>query len=196
MPVEVGNSVSHCTQRRHQGCRDGDTGDHCTFLLARQLQDTRYAAKKRNHHVIDGRVGTCEQFGRIVSLQWCHQKIQRRGNERDGKHDAEVLERLHEQFGVVGAEPHTKTDDRTHQRRNQHRANDDGNGVDIQSHTGDNDGHEQDIDCRSTEGDVIADVLTRGLDVNVVRQPQLLAEKFPRFVFEFLVCHNTIVSSF
>ena len=69
MPVEQGDAVSDRTKRGHEGRRYGDTGDNGATFLAGCLKHARDAAEQGYQHVVNGRIGPCEQFRGVAEVQ-------------------------------------------------------------------------------------------------------------------------------
>ena len=192
LPVPVGYAVPYGAQWWHKCRSNGHAGHDRAFVLTREFEYTGYAAKERNQHIVDRRVGTCQQFGRIIRLQRCYQEVQRGRQQTDGEHYSQVLERLDEQVGVVCAESHSEPDNRAHEWRYKHRTNNHRYGVHVQSDRGNHDSHEQDIYIRSAERDIAADVGRCRLCIDIIREAELPAQESHDSLLEFVVFHLLI----
>ena len=160
-----GDAVAHGAERRHEGCGDGHASDNAALVLARGLDDARQAAEEGDEHVVDGGSGSSQQLRRVGQTQGTEEEEDGRGQNADDDHHAVVLQGVFHQIGVFGAQTQAKAQDGTHHGRDQHGADDDGDGVDVQAHRGDDDGAGQDKDVGAFEGDILAD---RGAGVLVV----------------------------
>ena len=189
MPVEVSDAVTHGTERRHECRSDRHTGHHRAFILAREFENTGYTSEESDQYIVDRGVRTRQQFSGVIGLQRRHKEIERGRQQTDNKHNTEVLERMEQQVCIVCTEPHAKPDDRAHKRRDKHRADDYRDGVDIQTHGSDDDRHKEDVDIRSLEGDVTADIRIGCFYVNVVRQTELFAKIMLRPFLKMRVIH-------
>ena len=89
-------------------------------------------------------------------------------------------------------ESHTESDDRAHERRYEHCADDHGYGVHIQPDGGDHDSHEQDVDVRSAERNIAAHIIGCRLRIDIIRKAELLAQESHDSLLEFVVFHLLI----
>ena len=149
-------AIAHRAERRHQGGRNRYAGKHRSLALAGVFQDAGQAAEECNQHVVNSGVGAGQQFRRILQAEGAEEEIQGGSQNADAHHNGQVLERIEHQIPVQSAQTKPEAQDGTHHRRNEHRADDDGNGVDIQAHGGYHNGESQDENVGAPEGDVLA----------------------------------------
>jgi len=128
-------------------------------LPAAHLEDACGAAEEGDQQVVDSRVGACLQLRGIHEVEGGHQEVERRRQERHANHDQQVLARDLKQADIVGAQGETQAENGAHQRRNEHGADDDSRGVDIQPYGCDDDGEAENPQVGTLKGDVGPDGL-------------------------------------
>ena len=170
--VAAGQAEACRAERRHEGGSDGHTGKHGTLLLAALLEDACKAAEEGDGHVVDGGVGAGKQFARVAQVERSEQEVEQRGHKAYRYHHKQVLHRCLHQLHVVGAQAESHTEDGAHQGRYEHGADDDGDGVHIESDGGDDHGNHENPGVRPAEIDVAADGLLGQGGIDVVVQVQ------------------------
>ena len=189
MDFKEREAVADSAEGRHEGCGDGHAADDRPLLLARLLQDAGEAAEEGDEHIVQRGVGTRQQLGGVLQPQGGKQKIEKRGPNADAHHDKEILQRRPHQLVVVNAKAETKAQDGRHNGRDKHRADDDGDGIDIEPHRSDDDGADEDEDIGPSEMDAAANIVRRPLAVEVVGhvyQPQ--KTKLKALLRHFAIC--------
>ena len=116
MPVEQGDAVSDRTKRGHEGCRYGDTGDNGATFLAGCLKHARDAAEQGYQHVVNGRIGPCEQFRGVAEVQRAQYEEQGGGGNTDGNHDEIILQREFDQPVVPDTQAEAEAEYGPHHR--------------------------------------------------------------------------------
>lgn len=174
-----GDSVASGAERRHQGGGDGHAGDDGERLrLARRGHDAGESAEGGDQHVEDGGPGSRQQF-RLRVAERGEQEVQGGGDQTDADHQSEVACRALEQLHVEGADGEADSVDGPHQRGDEHRADDDGGGVDVEPDGGDEDGEEEHPDVDAAELHRLRDGVDGGLHVGVAVDAQQLARVPP-----------------
>ena len=165
-----GEAVAGCAERRHQGGGDGHARDDGDGLrLAGCGHDAGQTAEKGDEHVEDSGPSACQQF-RLRVAERRDQEVQERGQQTDQHHNAEVLDGLLQQVFIHYAHGETDAVDGSHQGRNQHCADDDGGGVDVQSHRSHDDGKHQNPHIHPAELHAFGYGVNGGLVVGVLAQ--------------------------
>ena len=138
--LPCGDAIAGGAERRHQGGGDGHTRHHRKRqILAGSGHDAGQSAEGGDEHIVDGGTRTGQKF-RLGIAQRRQQEVEGGSQQADNHHHQQVANRLAQQFHVVDTHRKAHPVDRSHQGGNQHGADDDGGGVDIQSHRSDDDG--------------------------------------------------------
>ena len=141
---------------------------------------------------VDGRIGSGQKLGRVGERKRCNKKIQHRRYQRDGHHHGEVLQRGHHEFHVVCPERESRPEDRTHQRRYEHRSDDDRDRVHVQTHGSDHHGKRENPCVRPTEMHVLPYLALSALGVKMTGQAGCFLKKMFQSCRK---CHNCQFSS-
>ena len=96
------------------------------------------------------------------------QKIECGGGQTDADKDAQVAQRQANQPQILDTGTIADTDDRPHQRRDQHGADDDGGGVDVEADRGDQDGEKKHPQIGAADRNAATDRLVDHLGVILV----------------------------
>ena len=167
MHVQVGQPVAGGTQRRHEGGGDGYPGEHCAALFAAAFQDAGQAAEKGDNHVVDGGGGAGFQLRGIHQRKRREDEEERGGRKGNDHHYQEVLGGRFEEVQVVGSQGQAHADDGAHEGRDQHGADDDRRGVDIEPHGSQHDGESQNPDIGPAEPNARLDALGGAFRVHI-----------------------------
>ena len=171
VPAQVREAVSGRAQGRHQGGGDGHAGQDGTPLLAAVLQDAGEAAEEGDQHVVDGRRRAGVELRRGDGLQRGDDVEERGEDQRHDDHDEQVHRGELQELGVSGPQRQAHADDRPHQRGDEHRADDDGRGIDAQAGRSDHDRAGKDPDVGAAEGDGRADPVAGRDGVHLALDP-------------------------
>ena len=125
-------SITRRTERRHECRSDGDPRDHIpSTTTSREGNDTSGTTEEGDEYVIDRRRSTCQQL-RLRLLQRTDEEVNRSGEYADEHSDTEVLQRTLQQVKVIRPHSEPYPDDRSHERGDEHRTDDDGSRIDIE----------------------------------------------------------------
>ena len=143
--------------------------------LRRRQRGERFALRRDG---LRQRPRTRQQF-RLRVAERRKNEIDRRCQETDTHHYPQIAKGTLQQLHVERADSQADAVDRTHQRRDQHGADDDRRGVDIQPDGRDNDGEKQNPDVDAAELDRAADGGNGRLDIGVIVNDQQGLEPAP-----------------
>ena len=146
-------------------------------FLAAILQNARETAEQGDEYVVDGRGGARLQLRGIGQRQRRKDEIDRGRQQGDDHHDQQILQGRFQQVHVVGAQREAGADDRPHQRGYEHRADDDGCGIDIEADGSQDDGESQDPDVGPAEPDGALDALCGVCGVHVRADIDILPDQ-------------------
>ena len=181
--LERGQSVTGRTQRRHQRRCDRHAGNHGRSPVSPRLgDDTRQSAEESDQHVVSRRNRARQQLA-LRSAQRRNDEIERRGQNAHKHHEAEIAHRTLQQVEIVDADRQSHAHDRAHQRRNEHRADNDGRRVDIQAQRSYERRENQHPQVRAAKIDPATDIVHHlVLQGAVLAQIETVPEKAPQRV--------------
>ena len=145
-------SIARRTERRHERRSDGDPRDHIpSTTTSREGDDTSGTTEEGDEYVIDRRRSTRQQLG-LRLLQRTDEKVNRSSEDADERSDTEVLQRALQQVKVIRPHSEPHPDDRSHERGDEHRTDDDSSRIDIETERSDEDRCDEDPEISSTVG--------------------------------------------
>ena len=97
-------------------------------------------------------------------------KIERGGEHTDHRGHTIVDQRAFEQLEIGSSHGQPHTDDRAHEGRNEHRADDHRRGIEVQAEAGDENGKDEHPKVRTAKSNPVADLLHGGCFVGFIGQ--------------------------
>ena len=161
--------VTRRAERRHEGGGDGHSRNDVAFPTGRERQDARRAAEKGDQHIVERGRGARQEF-RLRLSEWGEQKIERGGEHTDHRGHTIVGQRAFEQLEIGSSHGQPHTDDRAHEGRNEHRADDHRRGIEVQPEAGDENGKDEHPKVRTAKSNPVADLLHGGCFVGFIGQ--------------------------
>jgi len=131
--------------------------------------DARRAAEKGDQHIVERGRGARQEF-RLRLGERGELKIERGGEHTDHRGHTIVGQRAFEQLEISSSHGQPHTDDRAHEGRNEHRADDHRRGIEVQAEAGDENGKDEHPKVRAAKSDPVADLLHGGCFVGFIGQ--------------------------
>ena len=170
--------VTSRAERRHERRGDRHARHHVALELRGQRNRPGQSAEKRDQHVVDGWTRACQQLG-VSDGERRDGEVEGRSKQARRHREREVLERFPKQRKVVGCQAVAHAVDRPHERRNQHRADNDRRGVHVEADRGEDDGGNQHPDARAAKHNIGLDRVVDGIErLRILAQADNTQQRF------------------
>ena len=127
-----GEAIAYGAERRHQGSGDGNTRQHISLAFRPHGKYSGGSAEKADQNVVDCRRRARQQFA-VPLADGRDKEIYGRGQYADQSGYSQIAQRPLDKFEITDSDPEADSDDRAHERRNEHGAYNDGDRVGVKS---------------------------------------------------------------